>query len=191
MAYGCPSDTSPIHWYDVAKNIDQNWADNEAFRLAYKVPAPIPTCHFTTSIIKPPPPVIHANPTQNNPVPMDINMGWRRNTGLQICYRCNKPGHKAPDCPLRFDVRELTIEELKMELMTRMDMARAEALPLEVEEKVVQERGFVQDNEWRTCPHCLLIIISISCPIYVIQKWFYQTCKTQKQTQSWHLSRLS
>lgn len=140
MAYGHPLDTSPTQWYDVARIIDQNQAANEAFRSAYKVPTPAPTCHFTTSIVRPPPPVIHANPTQSNPVPMDIDVGQRRNPVLLTCYQCNKSGHKAPDCPLRFDMRELTIEELQMELMTQMDIARVEASPLGEEEEVVQER---------------------------------------------------
>ena len=34
MTYGRPSDISLTHWYDTAKNIDQNWAANEAFRSA-------------------------------------------------------------------------------------------------------------------------------------------------------------
>ena len=35
MAYGCPSDASPEYWYEVAKNVNQNRAANEAFKLAY------------------------------------------------------------------------------------------------------------------------------------------------------------
>ena len=35
MAYGCPSNTSPDDWYKAAKNVDQNCAANEAFKLAY------------------------------------------------------------------------------------------------------------------------------------------------------------
>ena len=35
MAYGCPSNASPEDWYEAAKNVDQNRAANEAFKLAY------------------------------------------------------------------------------------------------------------------------------------------------------------
>ena len=37
MAYGCPSDASLEDWFvhEVAKNVDQNRAANEAFKLAY------------------------------------------------------------------------------------------------------------------------------------------------------------
>ena len=40
MAYGRPSDASPGDWYKAAKNIDQNRATNEAFKLAYRAPTP-------------------------------------------------------------------------------------------------------------------------------------------------------
>ena len=35
MAYRCPSNASPEDWYEAAKNVDQNRAANEAFKLAY------------------------------------------------------------------------------------------------------------------------------------------------------------
>ena len=35
MAYGHPSDASPEDWYEVAKNVNQNCAANEVFKLAY------------------------------------------------------------------------------------------------------------------------------------------------------------
>ena len=42
MAYGQTSDTSLEDWYEAAKNVDQNWAANEAFKLAYWAPMSIP-----------------------------------------------------------------------------------------------------------------------------------------------------
>ena len=35
MAYGCPSNASLEAWYEAVKNVDQNHAANEAFKLAY------------------------------------------------------------------------------------------------------------------------------------------------------------
>ena len=35
MAYGHPSNASPEAWYEAAKNVNQNCAANEAFKLAY------------------------------------------------------------------------------------------------------------------------------------------------------------
>ena len=115
--------------------------------MVYKVPAPTPTavCHFATNVIRPLPPVPCANQILSHLVPMDIDMGQNKNLTPPTCYRCNRPGNKAPDCPLRFDIRELTLEELKMELMARMDIARAEILPSK-EEEVAPEEDFVQDS---------------------------------------------
>ena len=42
MAFGHPSDASPEGWYEAAKNVDQNHAANEAFKLAYQTPRPAP-----------------------------------------------------------------------------------------------------------------------------------------------------
>ena len=57
MAYGCLSDTSLEDWYEAAKNIDQNCAANEAFKLAYLAPVstqapPNPLCIVQSSLFK-------------------------------------------------------------------------------------------------------------------------------------------
>ena len=81
MAYGRPSDASPEDWYEVAKNVDQNCAANEAFKLAYRAPGPASVCptanpvRVTTPGILRPPSVAHSHPTPGNPVPMDIDGG--------------------------------------------------------------------------------------------------------------------
>ena len=43
-----------------------------------------------------------------------------------LCYRCNLPGHFRKDCPTRFDVRMMSMDELQEALENRMallDMA--------------------------------------------------------------------
>ena len=46
MAYGRPLDSSPNNWYEAAKNVDQNCAANEAFKISLQTPVPasISTC---------------------------------------------------------------------------------------------------------------------------------------------------
>ena len=153
MAYGCPSNTSPEDWYKVAKNVDQNHTANEAFKLAYRAPRPAsvrPTANpvrVTAPGILHPLSVAHSHPTLDNPVPMDIDGGQRKNQTSLTCYQCHQPGHKALDCPLNFNIRSMTIEEVKMELAVKRDMARVTEPPPALEEVPEPEEDFVQDNE--------------------------------------------
>ena len=149
MAYGRPSDAVPKEWYEAAKNVDQNRAANEAFKLAYRTPVPVPRpmpnpVRPTQSLFRIPPPIVPSNPTPGNPVPMDTNANRRKAVATLNCYKCGAPGHKASDCPLRFDIRSWTIEELEMELMVRKDLVKVESQPEENSELV---EDFVQDSK--------------------------------------------
>ena len=42
--------------------------------------------------------------------------GLKRNALPPTCYRCQKTRHRAPDCPDRYDIRTLSLEELEMEI---------------------------------------------------------------------------
>ena len=57
MACGWPSDDSLEDWYEAAKNVDQNHAANEAFKMAFKTLALAlaPTCHAPPSLFWNPP----------------------------------------------------------------------------------------------------------------------------------------
>ena len=89
MAYGCPSDASLEDWHEVAKNVDQNCAANEAFKLDYQASAPAPICptanpvQVTAPGILHSPSAAHSHPTLGNPVPMDIDGGQRKNQTMQ------------------------------------------------------------------------------------------------------------
>ena len=128
MAYGHPSNASPEDWYEVAKNVDQNHAANEAFKLAYRASAPAPVCLTANPIrvmapgILRSPPAAHSHPTLGNPLPMDIDRGRQKNQTSLTCFRCHQHGHTAPNCSLNFDIRSMTIEEVEMELAIKRDM---------------------------------------------------------------------
>ena len=165
MAYGHPSDTSLEDWYEVAKNVNQNCAANEAFKLAYQAPEPAPACLTTILVcvasqsIFRPQAATPTHPTPGNSVPMDIDRSWWKNLNSLTCYRCHQPGHKVPDCPLNFNIRLMTIEELEMELMVKKDMAQVGELPPVLEEFIKPQEDFVQNNEWQAHPHCLPVIV--------------------------------
>ena len=91
--------------------------------------------------------IVHINPTPGNSALVDIDAGRKKNPLPLTCYRCHKAGHKALDCPLRFDIRELTLEELQMEVIARMDIAWIDNVVLETEEAAPENADFVQNNE--------------------------------------------
>ena len=142
MAAGRPSDNAPKEWYDMARTVDQNRAANEAFSSSHRTPVPAP--RLGTSTFRQVPPIkvgvtghAHIQPTPGNPVPMDLDQN-RKSATPPLCFRCKKPGHFGKDCPDRFDVREMSIEELEEALQIRM--AQLDVAPVEPED-------FATDNE--------------------------------------------
>jgi len=51
---------------------------------------------------------------------MDIDASWKTQRLLFSSYRCRKAGHKAPDCPTQFDIRELSMDDLQTYLEDRL-----------------------------------------------------------------------
>ena len=146
MSAGRPSDVSPTAWYEAARNIDQNRASNEAFQSSFRTSTPIRP--MASGVLRPPT-MAHINPSPGNPVPMDLDASRRRTPLPPTCYRCKKPGHKSPECPLRFDVRTLTIEDLESLLAdkyARLDVAPMDESPEESEENSVQ-LDFAKNDE--------------------------------------------
>jgi Retrotransposon gag protein/Zinc knuckle len=143
MAAGRPSDESPEQWYNMARTVDQNRAANEAFSSSHR--APVQTPRLTTSVFRQTVPTsrtgvsghAHIQPTPGNPVPMDLDHS-RKSATPPLCFRCKKPGHFGKDCPDRFDIREMSIEELEEALQLRM--TQLDIVPAEPED-------FATDNE--------------------------------------------
>lgn len=151
MAIGRPSDIAPTAWYEASRNIDQNRASNEAFRSAHRTSTPLSN-HLrppAPSVLRPPPTQVHVRPTPGHPVPMDIDTNRRRSPISLTCFRCGKTGHKVPDCPLQYDIRTLSTDELEAILEARLakrDVVSAEDCPSIAEEETPPQ-DFLPDNE--------------------------------------------
>jgi hypothetical protein len=147
MGVGRPSDTNPQSWYEMARTVDQNRATNEAFMSSSRAVAPnssrplgIP---LGRSVIPVSQPVRHAHsvPTPGNPVPMDIDAARRKSSSDTSCHRCGKLGHWSKDCPGRYDVRVMSIDELEEELQSKY--AQLDVVP----EEPTRHEDFPKDSE--------------------------------------------
>ena len=138
MATGRPSDTDAEGWFEMAVQLDQNRAADEAFQASHRsgptsnvhsAPRPGIVALARPTPTLPPRQFAHTTPTPGNPVPMDIDAARKARQTPDTCRRCGKIGHWAKDCDLRFDVRHLTDDELGAILEQRLaalDVASSE-----------------------------------------------------------------
>jgi hypothetical protein len=117
LPFGRPSDDDPEAWYQAALQSAANREANAAFHgisrttptrtfVPIRPPAPLPAAPrqfaFTPTFTPPPP------KNETGPVATDIG---RRFPTPSLCHRCGGPGHFAKDCPRRYDIRYLSLEE--------------------------------------------------------------------------------
>jgi Retrotransposon gag protein/Zinc knuckle len=135
-------------WKDAARRFYQNVEANRAFsrntrsvtssslsgRTLLPVrPNPVPRAfpNLTVPTTSRPNPFtnFHANfgnkaelgtkPKVEEPVPMDVDTSKYRKPMPPVCFRCHQPGHRANECPHRFDVRAMTADE-RMDLLEQL-----------------------------------------------------------------------
>jgi Retrotransposon gag protein len=152
MSSGRPPDTSPEQWYEMARTVDQNRAANEAFQSAYRAPVLAPKT-TSSSLFRVNPPTSaqghsHIVPSPGNPVPMDLDQNRKRSQLPALCFRCKKPGHFGMNCPDRFDVRTLTMDELQELLENRLAQLDVTEESPEIPKTIsFTEQGFPMDSE--------------------------------------------
>jgi hypothetical protein len=161
-----PKDNDLEGWFAAAQTLDLNRQANDTFNEVnsrrstvvtssgrpsprnpfLRVPTPLSTTSLSlsTSYQCPPPrPFVPFAPG---------NADTNRSNAPMKCYKCNEAGHTIRDCPKRFDVRAMTVDELSEILKSRfasMDVVhKTVAVTAEVEkEPEVLEEDFVAHNE--------------------------------------------
>ena len=124
-----PNLTDLATWKQTARRIYENVEANRAFTRQART-APTSTATRGMLPVRPNPFVrplpnpatffprqgVHSEPLKpktDGSVPMEVDSSRLPKSVPSNCHRCHQPGHWARDCPLRFDVRSMTIEERK------------------------------------------------------------------------------
>jgi hypothetical protein len=176
-----PSDDDLDAWIRMAKEIARQRTRNEAFnqtvrkdkavvKTATHLPVKSPP-FFRLNTPTPPKPLLPmitsttpktnasaslnlpvSKPTGTGPVPMEVDAFKSRNRSPMACHRCGQPGHFKNQCPRRFDIRYMSMEEVEEHMQNQATQADlddlATAAPNEIEgEGLIQEEVEQRDGE--------------------------------------------
>ncbi|HEV7736750.1 MAG TPA: hypothetical protein VGO47_05175 [Chlamydiales bacterium] len=137
--------------------------DKTAVKINPSVPAkPSPFFKAATPVAKPTVPwvprfpMFSAKPTPSpapaqtipkaaptGPIPMEVDASRQRGRTPVVCYRCGQAGHFKDQCPMHFDVRFMSTDELEDHLqgqLTQKDVAKSEREPETIAAMVEGER---------------------------------------------------
>jgi hypothetical protein len=147
-----PKDNDLQGWFQAARRFDLNRLANEAFRYTSRRPATVTT---TTYPARPAFSFLQQNaPTPAIPVtmptPARVPPQSMSKVGIESCYRCRQSGHIGRGCPLRYDVRHLTVDEedemVERVLANRDAAMAATATSTQSEEATTIEREVSEED---------------------------------------------
>jgi rRNA maturation protein Nop10 len=120
----CPEGEDVDGWLAAARRLDRNRTANEAFRgsIIARPPSvspavrqlpPTPPKRFEFGSITPTVSRQAPTPSKTLPmgIPMDIDASKQAKTLDDACRRCGETGHWKNQCPRRFDIRYMDLEE--------------------------------------------------------------------------------
>jgi hypothetical protein len=162
LPFGRPLDDDLEAWYQAALQSAANREANTAFhRLARTIPtrafaptrpsAPLPAALRQFSFNPP----FTPSPPRNETglVPMDIDAACKKAVTPFTCHQCGGPGHMAKDCPRRYDIRYLSLEEHEewmQEQALQQDVEEARKRAEEVEGLIgTEEKDSDESDFWR------------------------------------------
>jgi Retrotransposon gag protein/Zinc knuckle len=110
--------TKLSEWYIWSQKLDRQWRQRETKKKMGTQLLAKPT--------PPPPSNTSSAPPNIDPAAMDVDGGkWRRpKTSTVICYRCDRPGHIARDCPDSKRIRGVEEESIGDSLFKALERAK-------------------------------------------------------------------
>jgi Retrotransposon gag protein/Zinc knuckle len=164
LTQGRPSDKIPQQWYDAMILCDENFIANAAFTSSPQTLRQSNTPPLTSGILqKPTTTFTRTYPISTLcllPVPSVSSAQRPKDTTAIMCFRCGQPGHLQPDCPKRFDICYLSLEEWQAfaeDKFAALDVHVAHEghnnmVEESCEDKAEEaESGFGMGNKWFVC----------------------------------------
>ena len=92
---------------------------------------------------------------QATPVPMDIDLAWRKAIPSALCFHCGQPGHFSKNCLDHLDVWNRSTDELQELLedrLAKLDVAAPDSGPVVPADKESVTDGFSQKRQVKSTP---------------------------------------